>query len=121
VQTLRPIFRLKNLGDVKVVVIPIGRASTLLTRKPESQRDYVIQVGIKKKAAADSDGSIANTVPDEVLLLAEEIEALFLGLEDSDLNVWGIEAETEPILDGEDIERYMVAGAMVNITFRGHS
>jgi hypothetical protein len=75
-----PIYEM-NDSDLKVTVVPSALSSTLLNRGTRSLADYVIDVGIQKRLAVGklTRAQIRSAV-DPMLLLAQEIGDLFLGL-----------------------------------------
>jgi hypothetical protein len=120
-RTTRALSKLPDLVDpasLPIHVMPAGRVVALNDRTPESIRNYVVDVKFSQKAEADSEGNVANDVPDELLELAEEIETIFLGKKDTELGVWCIASTTEPLIEETDNEILMTITITVSLEFR---
>lgn len=75
-----PVTEIRDLVDLRVLVVPTSKTDTVLSRAPNVGLEYVIDVGIQKVIGHGTmTNAEINTATDPLVALAEEIAALFEG------------------------------------------
>lgn len=110
--SFRPQYRLKELGTLKVTVVPKGSVRTLESRSAE-RKDHEVDIGILRRVADDAEIQA-------LLDLVEEIEEHFR----EDRSLAGVpgaacmEIGNDPIYDPEHLDKYRQFTSVVTLTYR---
>jgi len=113
---------LKDVEEMLVVVLPVGRTQQRASRS-ESERDCTVEVGVLKKIATRGDSGEGTDVAEVDALLAF-VEELGDWLMDGVLELAGGERagvvvlENEPLLNREALEQDGVFSSVMRLTYR---
>jgi hypothetical protein len=117
-----PVLELKEMGSTLFLhVVPAGLTRQTLTRAPVSQRDYAIDVGIRRRVpeGPKSPAEIAEAL-DPLVEFAEAVADLFAGkvLAVAAGNAVCVGAETRPVFDPASLDESRLFVSLVVLTFR---
>ena len=108
VRAYQPTYDLKDMATLRVTVVPQGLSQSMVSRG-QYQFEYVVDVGVMKKVADDSDC-------DSLMTLVEEIGDHFAGLA-----VEGavcVDVSNEPIFDPDHLLQQRQFTSVLHLTFR---
>ena len=114
VRMYQPAFTLEDLKDLRVSVVPRTLQMSPVTRDSLAI-EYVIDVGVQKKLAADG----ADAAIDELLVLVEAIadHLRFKRLEGFPDAAW-VGINNEPVVSSEALEQHRVFTSVLSVTYR---
>lgn len=113
-RTVLPIFELKELGEIKVTVVPRSVESSIITRVSD-QDDYSIDIGIQKKLTADFESEIVALIG----LVTEIKDFLRLGhLQIGSTFAKWLSTKIDPVYSREHIAGDNVFTSVITVTYR---
>lgn len=115
-----PAHEINDLASLKVTVVPASITDTLLDRRPTTQTDYAIDIGIQKRVGKGAMTRLELVEAcDPLMGLAEEIGDAFRGRRlDGYENASCIATDAKPIYDPQHLHESTVFTAVVTLTFR---
>ncbi len=106
-----PEFKLEDISSLKVSVLPANMPE-IITARSQSQRDFVIMIGIQKKT------DNLTTDFDDLVEFVEEINALFRFEKLPVTEVSWIASETDPVYDPDYATQINTFTSVLSLTFR---
>lgn len=113
VRTYLPRYKLEDLADTQVSVVPKDDLGQRASRA-QWQQDYKIDVAVQQKLGSNEQAQM-----DELLLLGQELTDYFKDRNPSGNHAVLIECGYAPLFDPEHLEKHKTLTTVLNLTFRG--
>jgi hypothetical protein len=108
-----PRYRLEELQDIRVTVVPKDDVGQRASRS-QWQQDYKVDVALQQRLGADELAQM-----DSLILLAQELSDYFKARNPAGDMVTLAEVTFAPLFDPDHLEKHKTLTTVINLTFRG--